>query len=137
MANKKTVEAMDRTLKDIRRDNRAMGHITVLFSSDFRQTLPVVTRGTRADEVNASLKSSALWPQIHKLTMTVIMRTRLGGNPRAEEFSQALLKLGRGTLPEDNGQVSLPETLCQIVSGLKRIISSVYGEPSFLQKKDS
>ncbi|KAJ2941595.1 hypothetical protein O0L34_g14649 [Tuta absoluta] len=45
MANKKAVEAVDRTLRDIRRDNRAMGHVTVLFSGDFRQTLPVVTRG--------------------------------------------------------------------------------------------
>lgn len=61
MANRKAVEAVSRTPKDICRDNRAMGHITVLFSSDFQQTLPVVIRGTRVDEVNASLKRSTLW----------------------------------------------------------------------------
>ncbi|KAJ2949819.1 hypothetical protein O0L34_g11134 [Tuta absoluta] len=138
MANKKAVEAVDKTLRDIRRDNRAMGHVTVLFSGDFRQTLPVVTRGTRADEVNASLKRSSLWLQIHKLTLTVNMRARLGGNSRAEEFSQALLKFGEGTMPENSGQVSLPETLCRIVSGEEELISSVYGEVSqILQKENS
>lgn len=53
MANRKAVEAVDRTLQDIRRNEHLMGGVTVLFSGDFRQTLQVVTRGSRADEVNA------------------------------------------------------------------------------------
>lgn len=47
MANKKAVEAVNRTLQDIRRNQDSMGGVTVLFSGDFRQTLPVVTRGTQ------------------------------------------------------------------------------------------
>ena len=38
----------------------------ILFSGDFRQILPVITTGTRADEVNASLKRSYVWPHIPK-----------------------------------------------------------------------
>lgn len=34
---------------------------TVLIAGDFRQTLLVVPRGTRADEIKASLKISVLW----------------------------------------------------------------------------
>lgn len=44
MANKLSVEALDRTLRDIRESNNTMGGVTVLFSGDFRQTLPVVVR---------------------------------------------------------------------------------------------
>ncbi|CAG4984962.1 unnamed protein product [Colias eurytheme] len=55
MANRKAVEAVDRTLQDIRRNENLMGGITVLFSGDFRQTLPVVTRGSRADEIDGQV----------------------------------------------------------------------------------
>ena len=58
IAHKKSVEALDRTLRDLRNDNRFMGGITFLFAGDFRQTLPIVVRGTRADEVNACVKRS-------------------------------------------------------------------------------
>ena len=60
MAHKGGIEALDRTLKDIRSSEHSMGGMTVLLAGDFRQTLPVVPRGTRADEVKASLKSSYL-----------------------------------------------------------------------------
>ena len=44
MAPKKSVDSLDRTLRDLHNDNRFMGGITFLFAGDFRQTLPVVTR---------------------------------------------------------------------------------------------
>lgn len=128
MANRKAVEAVDRTLQDIRRDHHVMGGVTVLFSGDFRQTLPVVTRGTRADEVNASLKRSVLWSQVHRLRLTVNMRAQLGGNSRAQEFSDVLLNIGEGTLPMDSGQVTLPETLCRVVPTMEEMIRLVYGD---------
>ncbi len=131
MANRKAVEAVDRTLQDIRRNEHLMGGVTVLFSGDFRQTLPVVTRGSRADEVNASLKRSALWSRVHTLRLTINMRAQLGGNARAQEFSDVLLSLGDGTLPEERGgQVVLPESLGRVVSTLDELIRCVYGDIS-------
>ncbi|GBP06610.1 hypothetical protein EVAR_103438_1 [Eumeta japonica] len=50
MANRKAIEALDRTLRDIKQNGQTMGGITT-FCGDFRQTLPVIPRGTRADEV--------------------------------------------------------------------------------------
>eukprot|EP00106_Octopus_bimaculoides_P012083 XP_014779525.1 PREDICTED: ATP-dependent DNA helicase RRM3-like [Octopus bimaculoides] len=58
MANKGALEALDRPLKDIRDSTASMGGVTLLLSGDFRQTLPVIPKGTRADEVRACLKSS-------------------------------------------------------------------------------
>ena len=49
-------DIVDRTLCDLIGKNIVMGGITFLFSVDFRQTLPVIPKGTRADEVRASLK---------------------------------------------------------------------------------
>ncbi|XP_050063125.1 ATP-dependent DNA helicase pif1-like [Aphis gossypii] len=53
MAHKRGFEALDRSLKDIRNKNEVMGEVTVLLTGDFRQTLPVIPRGSRADEVKA------------------------------------------------------------------------------------
>jgi len=38
-----------------------MGGIIFVFAGDFRQTLPVIRKGTQADVINACLKSSRLW----------------------------------------------------------------------------
>ena len=45
MSHKFAVEAIDRTLRDIRNCNAFMGGVTTLLSGDFRQILPVVRRG--------------------------------------------------------------------------------------------
>lgn len=50
MAHKKAIEAVDRTLRDIRHIDQPMAGITVLFCGDLIQILPVIPRGTRADE---------------------------------------------------------------------------------------
>jgi len=61
MAHKKRIEALDRTLQDIWSSKCLMGGMTILLVGDFRQILPIVPRGTCADEVRACLKSSYLW----------------------------------------------------------------------------
>lgn len=106
-----------------------MGGITVLFCGDFRQTLPVITRGTRADEVGACLKRSVLWPGIQKLYLSQNMRIERSrtSNQGAHEFSDVLLKIGEGKLPETNGLILLPQSLCKIVSSVEELIHSVYG----------
>lgn len=41
MIHRAHVEALDRTLRDIRSTNKVMGGINVIFAGGFRQTLPV------------------------------------------------------------------------------------------------
>ena len=69
MAHKYVLEAVDRMLKDKVNDRKPMGGITLLLSGDFRQILPVVRRGSKADHINACLKTSILWKYIEKLTL--------------------------------------------------------------------
>lgn len=64
MSHRAHVEAVDRTLKDIKNSGNLMGGVTFVLAGDFRQTLPVITKGTRADVIKACLKSSPLWQSI-------------------------------------------------------------------------
>ncbi|XP_046681372.1 uncharacterized protein LOC124368140 [Homalodisca vitripennis] len=57
MAHKRAIEALDRTLQDIRCNRKRMGGVTLLMAGDLRQTLAVVPRGTRADEEKPSVDS--------------------------------------------------------------------------------
>ncbi|UYV60326.1 hypothetical protein LAZ67_1000841 [Cordylochernes scorpioides] len=110
------MKAFDRTLQDIRDDLQPMGGLVVLLAGDFRQTLPVVTRGTPADELNACLKSSYLWSHIVKMHLTVNMRVQLHNDTTAAKFADELLKIGEGRLETDSeDNVQFSNTFCQVV----------------------
>ncbi|XP_078523156.1 uncharacterized protein LOC144792149 [Lissotriton helveticus] len=61
MTHRAHIDTVNRTLQDIRNVNTIMGGVTFVFAGDFRQTLPVVPTGTRADILKACLKASQLW----------------------------------------------------------------------------
>ncbi|GBM44848.1 hypothetical protein AVEN_201093-1 [Araneus ventricosus] len=79
-----------------------MGGVTMVLAGDFRQTLPIIPRGTRADEMQACLKSSYLWNGIQKLGLTTNMRAFLNGDPSTQQFADNLLHLGTGAITQDN-----------------------------------
>jgi PIF1-like helicase len=55
MQHKHAIEAVNHTLRDVLNKNIPFGRITVLFGGDFHQTLPVITKGSREQIVQASL----------------------------------------------------------------------------------
>lgn len=126
MSNKAAVEALNRSLQDLRSNNLFMGGVTVVFSGDFRQTLPVVPRGTRADEVNACLKKSVLWSEIEPLSLTRNMRVHRFGDQFAGDFANILLKIGNGAYPSTNGKIKLDSSFCNEVPTLEQLIEKVY-----------
>lgn len=96
MMHKKGVEAVNRSLKDIRENDTIMGGILVILAGDFRQTLPVVKRGTMVDEINACFKSSKLWKYVQTFHLEENMRIR-DTNNKSKEFAKYLLTVGNGT----------------------------------------
>ena len=60
MQHRHVFEAVDCTFRDIRQDDRLFGGIVMCFCADFRQTLPIVIKGTRGQIVGASIKRSPL-----------------------------------------------------------------------------
>ena len=73
MANKAVLECVDNILQKIMKTNEPFGGKVVLLSGDFRQTCPVIPNGSREDIVDASIRSSYLWPtfQIYRLTIPI------------------------------------------------------------------
>ena len=82
--------------------DRPFGGITTMFSGDFRQTLPVIQHGTRAQIVPAALTHSYLWAQmrVHHLNQNM----RLGQDPESDQWAQQLLHIGC-----TDGEVELPQ----------------------------
>jgi ATP-dependent DNA helicase PIF1 len=74
MTKRQAAEALDRTLRDITDCNMPFGGRVMVFGGDFRQVLPVVRRGTRAQIVDSSIRMSPLWPSIKKMRLTQNMR---------------------------------------------------------------
>ena len=65
------------------------------------------------------------------------MRAHLGGNSRAQEFSDILLKIGEGTLPKESSLVDLPVNLCRVVPTLEDLIRLVYGDVSRIPHREN
>ncbi|XP_067945105.1 uncharacterized protein [Watersipora subatra] len=109
MLHKLAFEALNLALKDLRENNRIFGGVTLLLSGDFRQTLPVIQRGTPADEINAFIKSSFLWPSVVQLHLTRNMRAAILCDETSAHFAARLLRIGQGRLPVSakDGLVSL------------------------------
>ena len=73
MIHKNALYAIDKTLQDLRRNHRLMGGVPVLLAGDFRQTLPIISKGTPADEVSACLRKS----DFQKLRVFKVINTNL------------------------------------------------------------
>jgi len=67
MTHRYAFKALDKTLRDLmsmektEAKDQHFGGKTVLLGGDFRQTLPVIPQGSRADTILASIKQSYLW----------------------------------------------------------------------------
>lgn len=129
-------EAVDRTLRDLRDDDRPFGGITVVFGGDFQQILPVVIKGSREEEVTACLRRSPLWNDIHVLHLQQNMRVRHDDD--ADAFARWLLDIGHGRLRDiclhsdtpatASSDIPLPaRMLCHTDNDL---IQSIYGDIS-------
>ena len=107
----------------------------MLLAGDFRQTMPVVPRGTRADEVKACIKSSYLWPSIKKLNLKNNMRVIIRGDECGRKFSDLLLKIGNGEYPESEGTVNIPADLGSVVATVTHFINKIYPDIADIKMK--
>ncbi|KAI3836317.1 hypothetical protein MKX03_034312 [Papaver bracteatum] len=124
MVHRNALEAVDTTLKDLMDDDeKIFGGKTILLGGDFRQVLPVIRGGTRADIVSASINRSHLWSdcQVFKLTTNMRIRNKNADRvelPKIKEFGKWVLHLGDGKLPitsmkqgEDPTWIKIPNDL--------------------------
>ena len=71
------MEALDRRMHDMMdRPDLPFGGKMFVCGGDFRQTLPIVGKGSRAQIVDASLRRSYLWDVMQYLRLVCNMRVR-------------------------------------------------------------
>ncbi|KAG3095780.1 hypothetical protein PI125_g16174 [Phytophthora idaei] len=112
-------EAVDRTLRDLLKNDMPFGGVTMLLSGDFRQTLPVIPRAGPAEVIAVSLKRSSLWRHFETLRLTTNMRVHTAIDNQTSEqvqaFADCLLRIGderHGTSPDlDRDFVEIPRDM--------------------------
>ncbi|CAH1427109.1 unnamed protein product [Lactuca virosa] len=107
MAKRHALEAVDRTMKDITGVMLPFGGKIMVLGGDFRQVLPVVRRGTRAQTVDSSIRMSPLWSSIIKLRLTINMRALTD-----PWFSDFLLRVSDGVEETVHGNfIRIPDDM--------------------------
>lgn len=121
MASRFAIEAVDRTMRDALGDDRPFAGKIVLFGGDFRQILPVVVGGRRAQTVGRCLKRSPLWRNVVTLHLTINMRLR-----SRPDFQQFLLDVGEG---RTGNQVTIPDSMVAPNNQLDALIDDIFDNP--------
>ncbi|GKC12224.1 ATP-dependent DNA helicase PIF1-like protein [Tanacetum coccineum] len=109
MTQKYAFEALDKTLRDIlgyknpEKRNTIFGGVTVLLGGDFRQILPVIPKGKRAEIVQAWINRPELWKSCKVFTLTQSMRvneysTNGEIDYRKKKFNKWVLDVGDGAV---------------------------------------
>jgi hypothetical protein len=114
MAHRNCFEVLDKSLRDILRctnensERMPFGGMTVVLGGDFRQILPVVTKGRREHIVNASIKHSYLWKHFIVYKLKRNMRSScisddIDEKKRLQDFAEWILNIGDGNTTSDDG----------------------------------
>ncbi|KAL5647568.1 hypothetical protein ACJX0J_041923, partial [Zea mays] len=108
MTKRQAVEALDNSMCDIMgRPGLPFGGKTIVFGGDFRQVLPVVRKGSRAQVVASSLWMSYLWESMSHLKLVSNMRAK-----KDPWFAEYLLHVVGGTeVTNSDGDIRLPDEL--------------------------
>ncbi|XP_021721999.1 ATP-dependent DNA helicase PIF2-like [Chenopodium quinoa] len=107
MTHRHAYEAIDRSLRDLTGVDVPFGGKVVVFGGDFRQVLPVVPKGTKAQTIDACLVRSTLWRHVQLLHLTQNMRSI-----QDPEFAAFLLRVGDGCEPTvDEDMIKLPSSI--------------------------
>ncbi|XP_064621482.1 uncharacterized protein LOC135484172 [Lineus longissimus] len=129
MAHRTDYKAIDRTVQDIRDNQLPFGGIPTVLCGDFRQILPVVKNGTRANVVDATLRKSHLWPHVRVLQLTTNMRAALTNNSASQAFSDLLITIGDGQQPitATPDTITIPDVI-QTTESAADLNTAIYGD---------
>ncbi|XP_020999390.2 uncharacterized protein LOC110281460 [Arachis duranensis] len=94
MANKESVQSLDRTLRDILANDMPFGGKVMVMGGDFRQVLPVVPKGSKSQMISASIVKSQLWASTKILHLRQNMRSS-----NDHVFAEYLMRIGDGIEP--------------------------------------
>ncbi|UYV82495.1 hypothetical protein LAZ67_21002530 [Cordylochernes scorpioides] len=116
MASNHALNTIDRLIREVMTEDKKypnqipFGGKVLIVGGDFRQCLPVIPHGMRAQIVQSCLKYSQTWSHFEHLPL--VRNVRAKSDP---EYTEWLLKLGNGSLPtfDDLGAdlIEIPQEL--------------------------
>ncbi|KAF8751723.1 Helitron helicase-like domain at N-terminus, partial [Rhizoctonia solani] len=132
--NNEQLAAFNQVLASVQNDlghckssRQAIWGITVVFGGDFRQTLPVIPKGTPEQIVAACLKESPLWAGMEKMRLTRNMHLQHGDAEMAE-FATWLLGIGEGLqIPQGTTSSETAFKQSMLVESRDNLINKIYG----------
>ena len=138
MMHRYAINAVDKMLKQVKKNQMDFGGITVVFMGDWRQTLPVVPMSSKEQKIAATLLFADCWKNVRVLKLTENLRIRKHGGDSA--WSDYLLSVGEGKLKIEciNGieYTQIPSAMMIESGKVADLISSVYPNlPEMYQDK--
>ncbi|XP_050889542.1 ATP-dependent DNA helicase PIF1 [Lathyrus oleraceus] len=91
MTNKNCLEALNRPLQDICRNNASFGGKVLIMGRDFCQVFPVVRKGTKTQMISVCIVQSHLWDHTKIFRLRQNMRSL-----HDQEFAEFLIRIGDG-----------------------------------------
>jgi len=115
MTNKAVLACMEEVCRKVTHTATPFGGKIVILLGDFRQTCPVVRKGSKQDTIDACIKSSPLWPLFTVETLNTPIR-----NASDPDYAAFLTQVGDGT----TSTVNLD--MLEKVTTEEELISSVF-----------
>jgi hypothetical protein len=115
MANRAVLACVEETCRRVMGNELPFGGKVIILLGDFCQTCPVVRRGSRAEVVDASIKSSPLFAHFSTVRLTIPIR-----NAADSQFASFVDTIGDGAGPE------IPLDMLSKVYSMSELIGFVY-----------
>ena len=96
-----------------------------MFGGDFKQTLPIITKGNRAQTVGVCLQRSSIWRNIKVLKLTQNMRLNQD-DPAQAAFAKWQLEVGHGGHTTADGSIHLPDHFKCPENTIPSLIDTIY-----------
>ncbi|KAL0306162.1 UNVERIFIED_CONTAM: hypothetical protein Sradi_6033500 [Sesamum radiatum] len=155
-------EAVSKTLKDLLKQNenfsaeKPFGGKLCILGGDFKQILPVVTKGRRESIVAASLHKSDIWSQCQVMHLKMNMRLNAQNDStqpleRLRSFAEWIDMIGEGKIrslsfPDSRGSdwIEIPEefliehgdnSLLQLIDSTYPQLGSMYSDAAYLKER--
>ena len=135
MANKKAIKIVDELLQGLHNDTREFGNIPIIFTGDFRQTLPIIRKGTIGETIDATIKKLRYYTDIRVMKLTKNMRIQNAASDNANrEIHQQLQKFNKYLL--DIGSNKQSELLQNTTNKFENVDKDLIQLPSDMVYKD-
>ena len=137
MQRKEIMENVDRTLRDVMKNNKPFGGKVVVFCGDFRQVAPVIPRGGRAQIIAKCISNSKLWQcAVEILNLTFNERLNRKKNvstaerKKLEAWNSYILQVGEDRVPKRMELIKIPTKLLSKATTESAFIDETYGSLS-------